>query len=169
MFKVLQWRWTLMSQTVPLKEKFSKDSQEECVPKNQNQLAPLPHFQLPLIQTWIYYASQTFSVEVGCEPSLCSFNPPPPPFFPLLFSSSSLFYTFLPPQKKNNNNRISFCPVSLIPLYFRVKGSESEVAQSCPTLSDPMDYSPPGPPSMGFSRQEYWSGMPLPSFSVKTS
>ena len=39
--------------------------------------------------------------------------------------------------------------------------SESEVAQSCPTLSDPMDYSPPGPPSMGFSRQEYWSGVPL--------
>ena len=44
----------------------------------------------------------------------------------------------------------------------KVKG-ESEVAQSCPTLSDPMDYSPPGPPSMGFSRQEYWSGVPLPS------
>ena len=39
--------------------------------------------------------------------------------------------------------------------------SESEVAQSCPTLSDPMDYSPPGPLSMGFSRQEYWSGVPL--------
>ena len=39
----------------------------------------------------------------------------------------------------------------------------SEVAQSCPTVSDPMDYSPPGPPSMGFSRQEYWSGVPLPS------
>ena len=98
--------------------------------------------------------------------------------------------------------------------------SESEVAQSCLTLSDPMDCSPPGssihgifqarvlewgaiehtlkyntqlpfidfpqfsavqslshvrllatpwtaahqaPPSMGFSRQVYWSGMPLPS------
>jgi len=41
--------------------------------------------------------------------------------------------------------------------------SESEVPQSCLTLSDPMDYSPPGPPSMGFSRQEYWSGVPLPS------
>ena len=41
--------------------------------------------------------------------------------------------------------------------------SESEVTQSCPTLSDPMDYSPPGPPFMGFSRQEYWSGVPLPS------
>ena len=41
--------------------------------------------------------------------------------------------------------------------------SESEVAQSCPTLSNPMDYSPSSPPSMGFSRQEYWTGVPLPS------
>ena len=90
--------------------------------------------------------------------------------------------------------------------------SESEVAQSCPTLSNPMDCRLPGssihgifqarvlewgaiafstsyrvlfnsvqslsrvrllvtpwtadyqaPPSMGFSRQEYWSGLPLPS------
>ena len=39
----------------------------------------------------------------------------------------------------------------------------SEVAQSCPTLCDPMDGSLPGPPSMGFSRQEYWSGLPFPS------
>ena len=93
--------------------------------------------------------------------------------------------------------------------------SESEVAQSCPTLSDPMDCSPPGspvpgilqartlewvaisfcnawkwkvkvkslsrvrllatpwtvayqaPPSMGFSRQEYWSGVPLPSLNLE--
>ena len=44
-----------------------------------------------------------------------------------------------------------------------MKHCESEVAQSCLTLSDPMDYSPPGPQSMGFSRQEYWSGVPLPS------
>ena len=27
------------------------------------------------------------------------------------------------------------------------------------TLCDPMDYSPPGPLSMGISRQEYWSGL----------
>ena len=37
------------------------------------------------------------------------------------------------------------------------------------TLSDPMDCSLPGPPSMGFSRQEYWSGMPLPSPIPKSS
>ena len=39
--------------------------------------------------------------------------------------------------------------------------SESEAAQSCPTCSDPRDCSLPG--SKGFSRQEYWSGMLLPS------
>ena len=41
--------------------------------------------------------------------------------------------------------------------------SESEVAQSCPTLSDPMDCSLPGSSIHGFSRQQYWSGVPLPS------
>ena len=40
---------------------------------------------------------------------------------------------------------------------------ESEIAQSCPTLSDPMDCSLPGSSIMGFSRQEYWGGVPLPS------
>ena len=36
------------------------------------------------------------------------------------------------------------------------------VAQSCLTLCNPMDYSPPGS-SMGFSRQQYYSGLPCPS------
>ena len=45
--------------------------------------------------------------------------------------------------------------------------SQSEVAQLCPTLRDPMDCSPPGSPSMGFSRQEYWSGVPLPFPTLK--
>ena len=40
---------------------------------------------------------------------------------------------------------------------------KSEVAQSCPTLWDPMGCSLPGSSSMGFSRQEYWSGLPFPS------
>ena len=29
-------------------------------------------------------------------------------------------------------------------------------------LCDPMDFSPPGSLSVGFSRQEYWSGLPFP-------
>ena len=40
--------------------------------------------------------------------------------------------------------------------------SESEVTQSCLTLSDPWTAAHQAPPSMGFSRQEYWSGMPFP-------
>ena len=35
--------------------------------------------------------------------------------------------------------------------------------QSCPTLCDPIDGSPPGYTIPGFSRQEHWSGLPFPS------
>ena len=35
--------------------------------------------------------------------------------------------------------------------------------QSCLTLWDPIDGSPPGSPSLRFSRQEHWSGLPFPS------
>ena len=35
--------------------------------------------------------------------------------------------------------------------------------QSCRTLCDPRDGSPPGSPSLGFSRQEHWSRLPFPS------
>ena len=40
---------------------------------------------------------------------------------------------------------------------------ESEVAQLCLTLSNPWTAAYQAPPSMGFSRQEYWSGFPVPS------
>ena len=35
--------------------------------------------------------------------------------------------------------------------------------QSCPTLCNPTDGSPPGSPVPGFSWQEHWSGLPFPS------
>ena len=41
--------------------------------------------------------------------------------------------------------------------------SESEVAQSCPTLCDPWTVAYQTPLSMGFSRQECWTGLPFPS------
>ena len=40
--------------------------------------------------------------------------------------------------------------------------SESEVAQLCPIFATPWTAAYQAPPSMGFSRQEYWSGVPLP-------
>ena len=96
----------------------------------------------------------------------------------------------------------------------KVAAAAAKSLQSCPTLCDPIDGSPPGsvipgilqartlewvaisfsnarkwkvkvkslslvrllatpwtaayqaPPSMGFSRQDYWSGVPLPSLSL---
>ena len=41
--------------------------------------------------------------------------------------------------------------------------SESEVAQSCPTLSDPMDCSPPGPSVPGIPRAGALAWVPSPS------
>ena len=45
---------------------------------------------------------------------------------------------------------------SYIPMYY-------SVAQSCPALRGPMNYiARQAPLSVGFSRQEYWSGLPFP-------
>ena len=41
--------------------------------------------------------------------------------------------------------------------------SESEVAQLCLTVCYPWTVAHQAPPSVGFSRQEYWSGLPFPS------
>ena len=38
----------------------------------------------------------------------------------------------------------------------------TNLLQLCLTLHEAMDYSPPGSPAHGFSRQEYWSGLPFP-------
>ena len=47
--------------------------------------------------------------------------------------------------------------------------SEREVAQSCPTLSDPMDCSLSGSSVHGIFQAKYWSGVPLPSLKRKVS
>ena len=48
--------------------------------------------------------------------------------------------------KRSDTNKFSVCMLSYVL-----------------TLCNPMDWSPPGSSSMGFSRQEYWSRLPLPS------
>ena len=52
--------------------------------------------------------------------------------------------------------------------FMKVK-SESEVAQLCLIFATPWTAAYQAPPSMGFSRQEYWSGVPLPSPSLEWS
>ena len=47
------------------------------------------------------------------------------------------------------------------------RSAAAKLLQSRPTLCDPIDGSPPGSPSLGFSRQEHWSGLPLSASSQK--
>ena len=48
--------------------------------------------------------------------------------------------------------------------YFKIPcAAAAKSLQSCPTLCDPMTAAYQAPLSLGFSRQEHWSGLPFPS------
>ena len=49
-----------------------------------------------------------------------------------------------------------FSPVAVLA---SVRGAAAKSLQLCLTLCNPIDGSPPGSPSLGFSRQEHWSGL----------
>ena len=51
----------------------------------------------------------------------------------------------------------------MIPIVSLRPAAAAKSLQSCLTLCSPIDGSPPGFPSLGFSRQEHWSGLPFPS------
>ena len=151
------------------------------------------------------------------------------------FILSTLIKVFLSKFFKNNGKHFSQCNIlerifhyhffssftKPLAILLVLPSAAAESLQSCPTLCDPIDGSPPGspfpwilqarilewvaisfsnawkwkvkvkllsrvqpsatawtaafqaPPSMGFSRQEYWSGFPLPSpgftFSISQS
>ena len=141
---------------------------------------------------------------------------PTPSCLTLFLALSALFEIKSKLYQSGSQSSISLCLYFLIFIAWLhqcvvVQSVESEVAQSCPTVCDPMGCSLPGssvhgifqarvlewvaisfssaskwkvkvkslshvglfttpwavayqaPPSMGFSRQEYWSGVPLPS------
>ena len=44
-----------------------------------------------------------------------------------------------------------------------MKESGNKIAQLCPTLATPWTVAYWAPPSMGFSGQGYWIGLPFPS------
>ena len=49
-----------------------------------------------------------------------------------------------------------------------IAAAAAKLLQSCPTPCDPMDRTAAhqSPLSMGFSRQEYWTGLPFPSIKM---
>ena len=58
---------------------------------------------------------------------------------------------------KKNTDRILFKVVS------NATAAAAKSLQSCPTLATPWTAAHQAPLSMGFPRQEHWSGVPLPS------
>ena len=58
------------------------------------------------------------------------------------------------------NNALDFRQGSIITA---AAAAAAKSLQLCPTLCDPIDGSHQAPPSLGFSRQEHWSGLPFPS------
>ena len=47
--------------------------------------------------------------------------------------------------------------------FSKLTAAAAKLLQSCLTLCDPVDGSHQAPLSLGFSRQEHWSGLPFPS------
>ena len=75
------------------------------------------------------------------------------------------FYRWLP--KKSYNSL--YLVVSILHLFYertnmlKHSTAAAKSLQLCLTLCDPIDGSHQAPPSLGFSRQERWSGLPFPS------
>ena len=88
----------------------------------------LPHYQHPLSE-WVH-------IVIISEPTLTYY-----------YHLKSLIYI-----------RVLSWFVHLVDFNRCMKLSEVRVTHWCLTLCDPMDCSHQAPLSMGFSRQEYWSG-----------
>ena len=70
------------------------------------------------------------------------------------------------PRQIASTSRVPFRNADSQGYRIRIAGCPSRfrlVAQSCLTLCNPVDGSPPGSSVQGVSRQEYWSGFPLPA------
>ena len=69
-------------------------------------------------------------------------------------------------MNKRGNPYLRLYPKAKSIQFFNVSYNVAAAAkslQSCSTLCDPIDGSHQAPPSLGFSRQEHWSGLPFPS------
>ena len=60
-------------------------------------------------------------------------------------------------------NGLIFLDTCSKPTFKDPAAAAAKSLQSCLTLCDPIDGSPPGSPVPGIARQEHWSGLPFPS------
>ena len=125
----------------------------------QHTLCTACHFLLPVylyIQLIRCGVSKLFPVY-----RVLSFLTPNLSLLFIYFRISSLFLSLSFDNSASFQMTASWEVVAFQSLSFAAAAAKSP--QSCPTLCDPVDGSPPGSPSLGFSRQEHWSGFPFPS------
>ena len=70
-----------------------------------------------------------------------------------------LLHTYLSPIHPMDYKKLLF----LFICWCDLAAAATKSLQSYPTLCDPIDSAHQAPPSLGFSRQEHWSGLPFPS------
>ena len=105
------------------------------------------------------FSRQEYWSGLPCPPPVDLPNPGIEPMSPTLQVDS------LPSEPPGNPKKTGVGSLSLHQgiLLTPVSAAAAKTLQSCPTLCDPIDSSPPGSPVPGFSRQEHWSGLPFPS------
>ena len=92
----------------------------------------------------------------------------------ILFSVKKKWTTKLMKNTQNNlkcillseisqSGKVTYCTIPTLWHSGKDRTVCVSVAQSCPTVCDPMDWAPPGSFVHGFSRQKYWHGLPFPS------
>ena len=106
------------------------------------------YFTYHVIQPYIMYNSK-FSVLFHFGNLLYS-----------LWTTTVSFTTFVSPERIPVPIR---CRFAVLPTNSSPAAAAAKSLQSCPTLCNPIDGSPPSSPVPGFSRQEQWSGLPFPS------
>ena len=114
------------------------------------------------------FSRQKYWSGLSCPPPGDLFNPGIEPRSPSLQVDSFTIWATREAQKwgpaLSEANPTEITSVVLAAgVYYSTAAAAAKLLQSCPTLCDPTDGSPPGSPSLGFSRQEHWSGLPFPS------
>ena len=121
----------------------------------------LTTMKLSEIQTLTRYlivlcvCSVTQSCPTLCDPTGCS---PPGSSVHGIFQARILERVAMPSYRRSNRPRDQ----TQVSCTFSIAAATKSL-QSCLTLCNPIDGSPPGSPVPGFSRQEHWSGLPFPS------
>ena len=151
LLQILQWYYSLLTKTQESLECHLASHNSQCSSPTISSPASTPNSCYPAAVTLLLVLrhTRTFVPKI---PSLICIRLTPPHFAVLaqvsVFGGSLLL--------RSAPTRLS------VPFTSSCSGGGGGLgAKSCPTLATPWTVSCQTPLSMGFSRQEYWSGLPL--------